>query len=103
LQLSDEIKPVLERVSLKAHASLLLEQATDQAQMIEKFEEVQIDTAEAKPEDHAADPNRQVKAETLFEMLFDSHGQTKNVLGKKVVIREPTLEILESGASHITF
>ena len=48
--------------------------------MLSKFEEVQIDTT-------ANAEIRTIGANSLYEQLFDTYGQVKTNIGKKVVVR----------------
>lgn len=60
------------------------------------MDEIQIDTS-------AADERRKVKADNLYEILFDQYGQVKTNIGKKAVVRSDCLELLETGGKAIGF
>lgn len=92
--LDKQVRQAIEKLQIKAFSRSLVEQEKAKEQMLSKFEDVQIDTtAETKT----------ITANSLYEQLFDSYGQVKTNIGKKVVVRSGCLELLETSGKALAF
>lgn len=60
------------------------------------MDEIQIDTS-------GIEDRRKVRADNLYELMFDQYGQVKTNIGKKAVVRSDCLELLETGGKAIGF
>lgn len=95
-QLETVVMPCLEKLAIKSYAKVLIDQERAKELVLAQMDEIQIDTS-------ATEERRKVKADNLYEILFDQYGQVKTNIGKKAVVRSECLELLETGGKAIGF
>lgn len=95
-QLEGAVTLALEKLAIKSYAKVLSEQEKAKDLVLSRMDEIQIDTS-------ATEGRRKLRADNLYELMFDQYGQVKTNIGKKAVVRSECLELLETGGKAVGF